>query len=242
VTPATDGPDVTVVMPAFNEAEILDDTVADVVEGLRARAIAFELIICENGSTDGTYDLARTLADKYREVVVEGLPVADYGEALHAGLRAARGAVVVNFDVDHYDLAFLDAAIARLDPPGGPAIVVGSKRTPGASDDRPALRRLTTAGFTALLRLLFGLRVSDTHGMKAMDRGAVAPIAARCRFGKDLFDTELILRAERAGLHTAEVPVAVVERRPARTSILRRVPRTLLGLARLRVALWRDRG
>jgi hypothetical protein len=65
-------------------------------------------------------------------------------------------------------------------------------------------------------------------------------IARQCRFGKDLFDTELILRAERAGLHTAEIPVTVVERRPARTSILRRVPRTLSGLVKLRVALWRD--
>jgi glycosyltransferase involved in cell wall biosynthesis len=237
----TAAPAVSVVMPAFNEAEILDVTVAYVVEGLRRRELAFELIICENGSIDGTYDLARQLADKYSEVRVEGLPTPDYGAALHAGLRAAQGAVIVNFDVDHYDLAFLDDAVERITTSGGPAIVVGSKRTVGASDDRPALRRLATAAFTTLLRVVFGLRVSDTHGMKAMDRASVAPVAARCRFGKDLFDTELILRAERAGLRTDEIPVAVVERRPARTPILRRVPRTLVGLARLRIALWRDR-
>jgi hypothetical protein len=73
-----------------------------------------------------------------------------------------------------------------------------------------------------------------------MRRAAVAPLAEGCRFGQDLFDTELILRAERAGLATAEIPVTVVEKRPARSSILQRIPRTLRGLAKLRVALWRE--
>jgi hypothetical protein len=62
-----------------------------------------------------------------------------------------------------------------------------------------------------------------------------------CRAGPDLFDTELVIRAERAGLRVEEIPVTVVERRPSRTSILGRVPRTLVGLARLRVALRRER-
>jgi glycosyltransferase involved in cell wall biosynthesis len=228
-------------MPAFNEADILEGTVSDVVEGMRARHQPFEVIVCENGSTDGTLALARGLADKYPEVGVEHLARADYGAALHAGLLAARGVAVVNFDVDFYDLSFLDAAVARVTAAGGPAIVVGTKRGAGAQDDRPPLRQLVTATFALLLRVLFGLKVSDTHGMKVMQRAAIEPVARACRFGKDLFDTELILRAERAGLDVGEIPVSVVERRPARTSILRRVPRTLLGLAKLRIALWRDR-
>ena len=64
---------------------------------------------------------------------------------------------------------------------------------------------------------------------------------ARAVPGQDLFDTELILRVERAGLRTAEIPVGVTELRPARTSIMKRVPRTLLGLVKLRIALFRDR-
>jgi glycosyltransferase involved in cell wall biosynthesis len=232
--------DVTVVMPAFNEAEILDASVGEVVERLRDRRLGFEVLVCENGSTDGTLEIAQTLAGKYPEVVVQHLLSPDYGAALHAGLERARGRIVVNFDVDHYDFGFLDLAVEQLDAPTGPAIVVGSKRTAGAHDDRPALRKVATASFAFLLRTLFRLGVSDTHGMKAMNRAQVEPVARACRFGKDLFDTELILRAERAGLRTAEIPVTVVERRPARTSIIRRVPRTLYGLGRLRVALWRD--
>ncbi len=99
-----------------------------------------------------------------------------------------------------------------------------------------------TAAFSTLLRLGFGLRVSDTHGMKVLRRREVEPLARKCRLGTDLFDTELVLRAERAGLRVEELPVTVEERRPSRTPILQRVPRTLLGLARLRVALFTDRG
>jgi hypothetical protein len=76
--------------------------------------------------------------------------------------------------------------------------------------------------------------------MKALRRANVDRIARRCRFGTDLFDTELVLRAERAGLAIAELPVSVEERRPSRTPIWRRVPRTLVGLARLRLTLWRE--
>lgn len=234
-------PDVTVVMPAFNEVQILAGSVADVVAGLRARHVSFEVVIVENGSTDGTFALARELAAKYPEVRAERIAAADYGLALRAGLLAATGAVVVNFDADYYDLDFLQKAVERVAADDGPAIVVGSKRSKGAHDTRSPLRKFVTATFSTILRLVFGLRVSDTHGMKAMRREAVEPYARRCRFGKDLFDTELILRAERAGLQTDEIPVAVVELRPARTSILRRVPRTILGLVKLRLALWRDR-
>jgi hypothetical protein len=69
--------------------------------------------------------------------------------------------------------------------------------------------------------------------MKAMRRRDVEPFARASKFGRDLFDTELVLRVERAGLRTAEIPVAVREMRPARTSIFRRVPRTIVGLGRL---------
>lgn len=234
-------PFVSVVMPAFNEAEILESSVSAVVTGLRDRDVAFELIVVENGSTDGTLALAHELAEKYAELHVERVVEADYGKALRHGLLAARGTTVVNFDADYYDLGFLEAAVARVTDVDGPAIIVGSKRGHGANDTRPPLRKLVTWTFSTLLRVVFGLHVSDTHGMKAMRREAVVSYARRCQFGKDLFDTELILRCERAGLPTSEIPVQVVELRPARSSILRRVPRTIMGLSKLRLALWRER-
>jgi len=231
-----------IVMPAHNETEMLESSVREVTSGLRSAGRPFELLVVENGSSDTTLEIARQLAAELPEVEVDTLPRPDYGKALRAGLLAARGVVVVTFDVDYYDLDFLADALDRLERAGDPAdIVVASKRAAGAHDRRPWPRRLVTAGFGGLLRLGFGLRVTDTHGMKVLRRAAVEPLARRCRFNADLFDTELVLRAERAGLVAVELPVAVDERRPPRTPIWRRVPRTLVGLVRLRVALWRDR-
>ena len=230
-----------VVMPAFNEAEILATSVKDVVAGLRARDITFEVIVVENGSTDDTFDIATQLATEMPEVRVEHRDEPNYGRALRAGLLSARGEVVVNFDIDYFDLDFLDAAVALVSPADGPAIVVGSKRAEGANDTRDPLRKIATWAFSTLLRVAFQLRVSDTHGMKALRRAAVVPYAEQCFSGQDLFDTELILRVERAGLRTAEIPVTVHELRPARSSFLSRVPRTLRGLCALRLALWKER-
>jgi glycosyltransferase involved in cell wall biosynthesis len=227
-------------MPAYNEAELLELSVKEVAEGLRGRGEPFEVIVVENGSRDATPEIADHLAASTAEVVTLHLDVADYGAALRAGLLAAEGDIVVNFDVDYYDLGFVADALARLAADDHPAIVVGSKRAAGARDERSLLRRLVTGVFSAVMRYGFGLRVSDTHGMKAMRREVVVPFARACHNGTDLFDTELILRAERAGLVAVELPVVVVERRPSRSPIWQRVPRTLWGLLRLRLQLWRS--
>jgi glycosyltransferase involved in cell wall biosynthesis len=231
---------VSVVMPAFNEAEILASSVKSVVEGLRDRSEAFEVLVVENGSTDDTLPIAQGLAAEYPEVRVEHRDVADYGHALRSGLLNATGEAVVNFDTDYFDLDFLDAAVIQVLGPDGPAIVVGSKRGEGASDERDPIRKLATLVFSTILRVVFGLKVSDTHGIKAMRRAAVEPYARICTFGQDLFDTELILRVERAGLRTGEIPVEVRELRQARSTFITRVPRTLRGLCRLRWALWKE--
>jgi glycosyltransferase involved in cell wall biosynthesis len=229
-----------VVTPSPNEEELLERTLEDVATALVARELTFELLVVENGSTDGTLAAARTAASARPQVHVVTRPVADYGAAMRNGILDARGEIVVVFDVDYYDPDFVDRVLPDLTRPEGPAIVVGSKRAPGTLDTRPWPRRAITAAFSVVLRTGFGLRVSDTHGMKAMRRAEVEPIAQRCRFGTDLFDTELVLRADRAGLVVTEVPVTVEERRPARTPIARRIFRTLFGLVRLRWVLWRD--
>jgi glycosyltransferase involved in cell wall biosynthesis len=224
-------------MPAYNESVILAESVDYVLGALRKRDEPFEMIVVENGSTDTTLAIAHRLAAENHELHVVHRPRADYGAALRAGLLAATGEIVVNFDCDYYDVEFLERAVDRIRSDGGPSIVVASKRAPGASDRRSASRRFVTVVFSTLLRAGFGLTVSDTHGMKAMRRSDVLTAAEQCALGRDLFDTELVLRAQRAGLRIDEIAVTVAERRPARSPLARRVPRTLFGLVQLRRAL-----
>jgi glycosyltransferase involved in cell wall biosynthesis len=230
-----------IVMPAHNEHDYLAAAVGDVVTGLRQRAIPFEVLVCENGSADHTAELGAELEKRYPEVrlLVDARP--DYGRALRHGFLAAQGDVVVNFDVDYVDLSFLDAAMALMDAEDGPSVVVASKRGAGSEDTRPLGRRVVTATFSMILRNGFGLVVSDTHGMKALRRADLAPLVDACQCNADLFDTELILRAERAGLVVAELPTVVRDTRPPRSSIASRILRSLTGLVRLRRALNRQR-
>lgn len=231
-----------VVMPAHNEAGYLETAVREVHDGLQARGHAVDLLVVENGSTDDTRAIAQRLADELVGVRVASRAVADYGAALREGLLAARGEQVLTFDVDYYDLGFVDQALALLQSgTDSPVIVVGSKRAPGAVDERPWPRRLVTAVFSWLLRVVFSLSVSDTHGMKVLQRGPIEAIVRGCRYGTDLFDTELVIRTERAGLPVVELPVRARERRPSRTPIWRRVPRTLVGMVVLRWTLGRER-
>ena len=125
-------------------------------------------------STDATVAVARELAERHSEVHATSLGCADYGDALRAGLEQGAGSLAVIFDVDYFDLDFADAALAVLDPaaePTGPVVVVGSKRASGSQDTRSPLRRAATAIFSGILRRLFGLSLSDTHGMKVLKIG-----------------------------------------------------------------------
>jgi glycosyltransferase involved in cell wall biosynthesis len=236
--PQDDGeaPQLSVVLPAYNEVTLLGTTVTNLATGLDERNKSYEIVVVENGSRDGTLRLARLLAAQMPRVRVLTLPVGDYGAALSAGFQAARGELVVFFDVDYYDLAFLDRALELLDGKEC-SLVVASKRAPGALDHRPAHRRLVTYVFTSVLGRVFGMTVSDAHGMKVMRRAEIDPIVRSCVMTRSLFDVEVVLRASRAGLKSAEVPAVVIERRPARSAIARRALETIAGLVRLAMVM-----
>jgi dolichyl-phosphate beta-glucosyltransferase len=229
-------PEISVILPAHNEIMLVGSTITNLVSGLERRRRSFEIVVVENGSTDGTLRLVRLLAAQLPHVRVLSLAASDYGAALAAGLREAIGALIVSFDVDYYDLSFSDAALRLLDS-GEADLVLASKRAPGARDRRPLLRRLLTAGFAFTLHRVLDLPVSDPHGMKALNASAVVPLIEETVLRGSLFDVELVLRAGRAGLVLRELPVAVRELRPPRTSVVRRTVEAVVGVVRLRLLL-----
>ena len=97
-------PALTVVLPAHNEAGMLEESAREVAAGLRERGRSFEILVVENGSRDDTAAIANRLAGEIPELRALSLPEPDYGRALRAGLLAAAGDVVVNFDVDFLSL------------------------------------------------------------------------------------------------------------------------------------------
>jgi len=156
----------------------------------------------------------------------------DKGEALRRGFAEAKGDWVISVDVDYFSTEFFRAVLES-----DADVVIGSKRDPESQDQRPLLRRFATAVFNLMLRLLLGSRVSDTHGMLGFRPWVLERHAPITVSGTDLFDTELILRAERDGAKIQEVPVIVSELREARSGLFGRIPRTLRGLLRIRRSL-----
>lgn len=223
-------PSLTVVVPVYNEAEFIPLALPRLIEAVEAVGATFEIHLVENGSFDATAEVAREVAGE-SSVNVESLPAADYGAAMRHGFLAARGDWVVNFDIDYFSGEFLARLLTQ---PPDIDLVIGSKRDPGSEDRRPFVRRVATRVFNLLLRVILGSRVSDTHGIKGFRRALVEDIAPQVISTKDLFDTELVVRAERAGYRIVEVPVVVAEMRTARSSLIKRAPRTIAGLIRMR--------
>ena len=231
-------PSITIVIPIHNEAEFLADAVERLITEMAAVDADLRILLAENGSKDDTPAIADRMAQQHERLDVIHLPEPNYGAAMRAGFQQATGEWVVNFDIDYFSGDFLRSALALADEAD---IVLASKRTEGADDRRGVLRRLGTLGFNIVLKILFQSRVSDTHGMKMVRRAVAVELVPAVISNLDLFDTELVIRAERAGYRIAEVPAVVEELREARSSYLSRVPRTLVGLWRIRRSLWRQR-
>ena len=223
-------PSVSVVIPVHNEADYLPSAIEHLFEELDSVDADVDVLLAENGSTDGTAEAGRRLAKRYPALSVMELPTPDYGAAMRAGFLRAGGDWVVNFDIDYFSGAFLTAALTHHEAD----IVLGSKRAPGSEDRRTWFRRFATWVFNVLLRTILSSSVSDTHGMKALRRRTVQEIAPAVVSTTDLFDTELVIRAERAGFTIVEIPVVVEEQRESKSNLWRRVPRTVRGLWRIR--------
>lgn len=219
---------VSVVIPVHNEGSFLESACEQLLPDLSTVDAEVSVLLVENGSTDDTLAVAKRL--QHPLVSVISLDIADYGAAMRAGFLAAGDADwVVNFDIDYFSAPFV-ANLLDSDSD----VVIASKRAPGSDDRRSVLRRVGTFTFNMLLRTLFGSRVSDTHGIKGFRNEVIRELVPATIRNQDLFDTELVLRAEKAGFKITEVPIVVEELRAARSSFLSRVPRTVSGLLQLR--------
>jgi glycosyltransferase involved in cell wall biosynthesis len=232
-------PDVSIVIPVYNEEGILREAVTELLEGLDTVRLAlddqdlqFEVIIAENGSSDRTAELAEHLANERAEVRMFSLGEPNYGKALRRGILEARGTWVICEEIDLCDLDFHRRSLELLRH-GDADMVVGSKAMKGASDHRPMMRRVATRVLNGMLRVALDFRGTDTHGLKAFHRETVLPIVEECVIDRDLFASELVIRAGRAGTRVIEIPIRLDEKRPPAINLVKRVPRVLQGMAKL---------
>lgn len=225
-------PEVSVVIPVYNEEAILHAAVVELRENLHDLGQSYEIVLAENGSRDRTRSVLEKLSARYPQVRHFSIGEPNYGAALRAGIERARGSIVICEEIDLCDVDFHARAIAALRS-GEVDMVVGSKLLPGAEDVRPALRHAASLVYSRLLRVTLGFRGTDTHGLKAFNREAVLPVVRACLVDKDVFASELVIRAYRAGLRVEEIPVRVMEKRTPSINLVRRVPGVVSRLGKL---------
>jgi len=196
--------ELTILMPCLNEAATVGVCVDKARGFLQRGGIDGEVLVADNGSSDGSREIAQRAGARVVEVSQRG-----YGAALGAGIAAARGRYVIMADADDsYDFSRLEAFVEKLRQ--GHPLVMGNRFKggirPGAMP--PLHRYLGNPVLSFIGRLLFGTRVRDFHcGLRGFDREAVRALDLRTP-GME-FASELVVKAALAGWRIAEVPVVL---------------------------------
>lgn len=200
-----------IITPVHNEGKIIESFVNNAVNFLRKQKIKGEVVVIENGSKDKTLAILKKLQAKYPELVVEVMAVGNKGLALRRGLEIAKGEKLVTLDTDLWDAEFVEASIKNLE---NFDIVIGSKSMAGAKDRRTLPVRFVNWGYNFVMRLFFDFQGTETHAKLSFQKDKILPLVKQCKTSELVFDTELILRAERAKLSKVEIPTEIIEIRP----------------------------
>jgi len=196
--------ELTVVLPCLNEAETLAVCIRKAKASIEGLGIDGEVVIADNGSTDGSQDIARAEGARVVDVPIRG-----YGAALTAGIADAKGTFVIMGDADDsYDLSNLGPFVEALR--GGADLVMGNRFAGGIEPGAmPALHRyLGNPVLTAVGRVLFRSPVKDFHcGLRGFRRDAILELDLRTT-GME-FASEMVVKATLNNLNIVEVPTTL---------------------------------
>jgi len=199
--------EITIVMPCLNEAETLADCIAAARRGLSAAGVEGEILIADNGSTDGSQDIARNLGARVVDVPEKG-----YGHALRHGMEAAQGKFLIMGDSDRsYDFGEIKPFIEKLR--AGADLVMGCRMPSGGGKIIPGAmpwkhRWIGNPALTFIGRLLFRCPAHDFHcGLRALTKDAFHKMDLRTT-GME-FASEMVIKASLRGLRIEEVPITL---------------------------------
>ena len=227
---------VNVTLPVFNEQAQLAESVGKLRAFLCEQAgLTSEIVIADNGSTDGTVEIADELGRQYPEVHAVHLPLKGRGRALRRVWSESTAEILSYMDVD---LSTDLEAFPRLIEPlasGAYDLATGSRLLPASQTTRCWKRELISHAYNRLVRAFFHTRFSDAQcGFKAITRKAAAGLLPFVEDEVWFFDTELLVWAERRGYRILDLPVRWVEDPDSRVRILRTSWQDLRGMWRLR--------
>lgn len=225
-----------VVIPLFNEEAILESNVLTLSQHLDTIVGhgRWQFILVDNGSTDQTPKIIDRILDKYPLSISVHEPTPNYGRALRTGLTRARTPYVHLCDIEQWDIPFLAWAWALRDKHD---LFIGSRRSDPTISRQPRIRYILSWGLNTLIQFYFGYMGTDTHGPKLINFAKLRPLIESCVSDRGQYDTEIVLRAVRAGFRIAEAPIAHSEKRPPRFVLVKKIGWNLVAFYRLHKTL-----
>lgn len=200
---------VSVVLPAYNEASLVETAVAQVSQALQQAEYPFEIVIAEDGSADGTAELSEKLAGKLPYVRhIHRDKRLGRGTALNNAFKQCRGDVLVYMDLD------LATSLNSLKPLvdaiafEGYDLSTGSRLLRESKVERSLRRSISSKSYNFLVRHMLGSKVKDHQcGFKAFRKDAVLGLLDEVKATHWFWDTEILVRAQRRGFKVKEIPV-----------------------------------
>ncbi|MCW4044010.1 MAG: glycosyltransferase family 2 protein [Candidatus Bathyarchaeota archaeon] len=208
LTTAPPQKDISIVLPACNEASRIEKCLREVEQVLSAFSNSYEIIVAEDGSTDGTYHILKKLAENKPQINVLHSPVRlGKGKAIKNALRSAKGEIIVFMDADlSASLEFLPRIVQLAKEKCG--LAIGSRHVKGSRVHRPFTRALSSLTYNLCARILFLDGIRDHQcGFKAMNRKAAQIVQKNVKANGFFLDTEMILQCKRRGVPVVEVAV-----------------------------------
>ena len=229
-------PALSVIIPCYNEELIIRASIEHAVESVGRFEPSFELLVCNDGSTDRTLEVAAEAAARYDNVSCLTYPKnRGAGAAFRLGLESARGKAVMHMDAD-LAMEPYDVCRALLPELATHGIAIAS-RYMGVKADYPLRRRLPSAVFGLMYRTLLGLKIRDAmSGFFAVRRDVLAKVKPLVSDGFEVY-LELFLKAKQAGFEFKEIGVEFLHQTVSgETSVLAHGPRQAMNTLRI----WKD--
>ena len=201
-------PEITAIIPVFNDRVSLERALPESVAMLGTITPRFEILVAEDGSTDGSAGLVREYAEKDPRVrLLHSDERLGRGNALNRAIREAQGEIVCYYDVDlATSMQHVTELIGAIR--SGATVATGSRLLPSSDTVRTSGREIASRSYNFLVRLFLGSRIYDHQcGFKAFSREKILPILPTIRSGHWFWDTEILVRTQRRGLTVAEFPV-----------------------------------